>query len=194
MRERSVYEEIRSIDDLLELHDERFINALYRRLLGREPDARGHAGHLRNLRQGRAQLAVIRDIVISDEAKSKVIDLAGLEAAMNKYADRTRSPITRWRFRHHPDYGSSRWARQIRAIANQISGMEDRISMELDGLRGDLEGIGEQARTVSAGPIESRSAYRRPASAVHHIRNRGLHWRSVDLPGRANRMIARLKL
>jgi len=195
MQSYSVHEEIKTIDDLLALHDDRFINALYRRLLGREPDSIGHAGYLRGLRRGDAKLALVRDIVTSDEGKSKVIDLGGLDKAMKRYEDRTRSLFTRWRFRNSVDYGRSKRARDARAQMNQVLGFEDRVSARLESMERVLDGVVDALRTGAflpiggSGPITAEQT-----ETIHAIRSRGLSARSSDLPGKENRAIARLKI
>lgn len=195
MQSYSVHEEIKTIDDLMALHDDRFITALYRRLLGREPDSIGHAGYLRSLRRGDAKLALVRDIVTSEEGKSKLIDLGGLDKAMKRYEDRTRSLFTRWRFRHSADYGRSKRARDARAQINQVFGFEDRVSARLENMERMLDGVVDAFRTgafLSVGGIGSTTAEQ--AEAIHAIRSRGLSVRSSDLPGKENRTIARLKI
>jgi len=195
MQRYSVHEEIKTIDDLLALHDDRFINALYRRLLSREPDAMGHAGYLRGLRRGDAKLALIHDIVTSDEGRSKMIELGGLDKAMKRYEDRTRSLFKRWRFRNSIDYGRSKRARDARAQINQLCGFEDRVSARLETLKGLLNSVVDAARTGAFLGSEGNSpTTAEQAETIHAIRSRGLSVRSSDLPGRENRTIARLKI
>jgi hypothetical protein len=195
MQPYSVHEEIKTVDDLLALHDDRFIIALYRRLLGREPDSIGHAGYLRSLRRGDAKLALVRDIVTSDEGRSKLIDLGGLDKAMKRYEDRTRSLFTRWRFRNSADYGRSKRARDARAQINQVFGFEDRVSARLENIERMLDGIVDAVRMGAFLPVgESGPTTAKQAEAIHAIHSRGLSVRSSDLPGKDNRTIAQLKI
>lgn len=194
MKPYSDREEVKTLDDLLALHDSRFVDELYRRLLGREPDVIGRAGHLRSLRQGGAKLSLIWNIVTSDEGKSKIIELGGLDAAMKRYEDRSRSLFARWRFRNSLDYGRSRQARDARAQANQAFALEDRVSARLETMQQALDGLVDTIRTGAFPAGQGGATVVEQPKAIHSIRSRGLNVRPIDLPGKANPVIARLKI
>lgn len=69
---------------LLQLDDERFVNAAYRALLRREPDAAGRAQYVQGLARRRSRLDVLQELSESIEAKTAGGELPGLAAALRR--------------------------------------------------------------------------------------------------------------
>jgi Domain of unknown function (DUF4214) len=69
------------IDDLLKYDDQEFVWNVYLALLKREPDEEGLQGHLRELRNGRAnKIDVLGRVRYSPEGKRKNVPIDGLRA------------------------------------------------------------------------------------------------------------------
>jgi hypothetical protein len=92
----------RNVDaqELLGLFDGEFVDALYRRILGREPDAQGRLGHLEQLRNGYPKAALIAHFLDSAEGRSYGAVVAGLETASTAARQDDAGLWRRWR--DHP--------------------------------------------------------------------------------------------
>jgi glycosyltransferase involved in cell wall biosynthesis len=73
-----------SLEDLLDYHDEAFVNAAYRTLLQRSPDTEGMAYYASRLRRGASRLQVLEQICRSSEAQQLAVKLPGLEDALRR--------------------------------------------------------------------------------------------------------------
>jgi uncharacterized protein DUF4214 len=75
--------EIQHVDQLLELNDTTFIEAVYRTLLGRDPDAAGLHHYSHHLRSGYGKISMLIEVAASSEAKSLGKYLPGLVEAID---------------------------------------------------------------------------------------------------------------
>ena len=73
---------INSLDDLLALHDEDFVHAAYRVMLGRTPDSEGFKHYLSHIRRGVGKLKIVAQLRASQEGQKQDIKLAGLDEAL----------------------------------------------------------------------------------------------------------------
>ncbi len=73
-----------SVEDLMELDDITFLQAAYRAMLGRAPDAGGLRHYTEALLAGRSRLQVLADLHFSAEGKDRRVTLAGFDAAMRQ--------------------------------------------------------------------------------------------------------------
>ena len=58
-------------EDLMDLSDEDFVDAAYRRVLGRGPDDGGRSHYLERLRSGKAKARILKELASSQEARSR---------------------------------------------------------------------------------------------------------------------------
>ena len=89
---------VENVTQLLALHDQPFIHAAYRILLGREPDPGGQAYYLGRLRSGIPKIQLLWQLRVSSEAREHKACLPGLDVAIKCYK-RCRLPIMGWLFR-----------------------------------------------------------------------------------------------
>lgn len=75
---------IHSVDQLLELHDEQFIHAVYQILLLRSPDNDAKTHLLRLLRSGRDKGTLLLAIALSHEARLANANLPGLASFIKR--------------------------------------------------------------------------------------------------------------
>ena len=67
-------------------YDAEFVNQVYQKLLGREPDPAGHAHYLTAIRAGESRYLVIDGISRSAEAKNYGVALQGMDAYRRRKA------------------------------------------------------------------------------------------------------------
>lgn len=173
--------------------DSEFITVLYLYFLGRQPDESGMMSYLGSLRRGEPKIAIIRNIVSSDEAKGRPVQLPGLDKAVARFQKRNGSAINRWRYRRDPETGRSPIMRAARILANRIDRAELHFSAELAMFRAELHTLElKSARAEVAGPAETDLAR---GASLHRIRRRPFaEIRPFDLPGSLDAAIARLKI
>ena len=85
---------ISSVDDLLSLWDEDFVDAAYWRLLGRAPDGPGRMHHVYSIRTGISKCEILRRIRESAEGQENQVDVPGLDKAIQAHKRQIRAP---WR-------------------------------------------------------------------------------------------------
>jgi hypothetical protein len=119
-----------SIDDLLALFDEAFIDALYRTVLGREPDPVGKAGHLRQLRLGHPKEAFIADFAQSPEGVAHGARVEGLAELCTRAATVKPGRLARWLARVGRAAGLS--------TAADLAAIENRLGRQLQATQASL--------------------------------------------------------
>ncbi len=77
------YNEIKSVDDLLQLEGEFFVEAAYQKILLRKSDPSGLNYYVEKLKNGYSKLNIIKDLRNSSEGRSLVVILSGLEDAIS---------------------------------------------------------------------------------------------------------------
>lgn len=68
----------RSLDELMALHDEAFVDAAYKTILRRPPDFKGLAHYIGRLREGHSRSSVIYELARSSEGRGRATALPGL--------------------------------------------------------------------------------------------------------------------
>jgi FkbM family methyltransferase len=76
---------ISHVNHLLELHDVELVHACYQSMLGRAPDDEGRKFYLARLRSGVANTDIVFEIAQSTEARTKVLQMAGLREFVASY-------------------------------------------------------------------------------------------------------------
>lgn len=69
---RYTQSQLKSLQELLRLNDEIFVTEVYRDCLGREPDIDGFRAFVDSLKNGTSKAAVLRTVMISEEALKKI--------------------------------------------------------------------------------------------------------------------------
>ncbi|WP_262966471.1 FkbM family methyltransferase [Methylobacter psychrophilus] len=85
--------DITSLDELLSLHDQQFVNGAYKIVLGREPDPEGLRYYSSRLRSGYAKIQILAQLSLCKEAKAHaktnkkagLASLSGLRKAIKNY-------------------------------------------------------------------------------------------------------------
>lgn len=152
-----------SLDALLELHDESFVMAAYRLVLGRDPDSDGMTAHLGHLRAGRRREVIIAAMADSPEGRPRLNSIPGLAQLSRRVADqRPALPLRALRralqalgSRAHGDLGSleNRLGLQtqlLRQKSVQTSDALSHLSAELDRTASSISAVGRQLTAVDA--------------------------------------------
>ena len=84
-------EAVNSIEELLALFDQDFINCVYLTLLHRLPDAVGASYYLSRIRSGVHKLEIIKQVRLSNESKVKQVNVQGLDQAVKNYIKQKKS-------------------------------------------------------------------------------------------------------
>lgn len=124
------------VDDLLRLHDEAFVDAAYRALLGRPPEAEGKAAYLTQLRQGVAKERLLLAMAASDEARQAGGKLPGLDS-LSQRLDGRQTRLLPWVVRRL-------WGGPEAAAEGPLAAVENRL-----GAQGQ-QGIGLSRQLIDA--------------------------------------------
>lgn len=102
---------------LMQLPDDAFISAAYRRLLGRDADASGGAFYMSSLQQGMSRWYVIKQLACSEEAGNRAAHVNGLARALRRYEAATARTWKGWYLRNvkgvESDFPTERAARAL---------------------------------------------------------------------------------
>jgi hypothetical protein len=91
--------EVRTLQDLLALPGPRFVEALYRILLGREPDSTGREYYRRRLMLGVPKAQIVKEFIESPEGRTRAREIEPLLAGLTtrpSLLGRIRQRIYRW--------------------------------------------------------------------------------------------------
>jgi FkbM family methyltransferase len=83
-----------SVEELLALHDEAFVQSAYTSLMGRDPDPAELRRHLARIRNGDSRRAILADLRLSPEGRRRKHGLRGLEREIFRYRAQ-RLPVLR---------------------------------------------------------------------------------------------------
>ncbi len=169
-----------SVDDLLALFDEAFIDALYRTVLGREPDPVGKAGHLRQLRLGRPKETFIAHFAQSAEGVAHGAPLEGLAELCTRAAAVKPGRMARWLSRVARAAGLStaadvatienRLGRHVQAAQESLLGQSHTAQDGLDRLGHSVQEthdqLGQQLPPLQLAVEQIADASRSVASAM----------------------------
>jgi Domain of unknown function (DUF4214) len=79
VNEPSLQSSINSLEEILELHDEAFVKAAYRAILGRVPDPSGLENYLSQVRAGVNKAQILRELAQSPEGVATTRGLRGMQ-------------------------------------------------------------------------------------------------------------------
>ncbi|WP_293034408.1 FkbM family methyltransferase [Paraburkholderia sp.] len=115
---------IQHVDQILELHDTEFLDAVYQILLGRAPDEEGGRYYLGRLRAGYGKATVIMQIGRSDEARAHNSNLRGL-----------RKLIKEQREANHWFWGIFSRGRRLETQVNRLEYELGQVARQLRNIR-----------------------------------------------------------
>jgi len=143
----------RTLNGLLALHDQAFIECAYYTLLGRGPDLEGLDLYLGRLRSGASKLQILADLLLSLEGREHSAELPGLDAVIKRYR-RRRLPLLGLFFRLFQGEGDEGAAeRRMRSLENEIFRLMNESNSRLDRVESTLSGLegclaGQEAKTA----------------------------------------------
>lgn len=136
------------LDTLLALPGEIFIDATYRAVLGREPDAEGRAFFCQRLLEGVGKLQIVKEFAESPEAKSAGRSLPGLSAALLRENAKRRG----WRYRVTSFFGLTRVTDDLQLSLNRIQSWAEAQVLadrrQVLQLRAELEDLKQRQTTT----------------------------------------------
>jgi lipopolysaccharide biosynthesis protein len=150
--------QINSLDDLLVFHDEAFVHAAYRVILGRDPDTEGFKHYLNLVRQGVNKLEILSQLRASKEGRKYNAKLAGLNKIPKWNLWRGLSYIgstLKWQFIEN--------AKKLRAIENQLFILNEMNEKRFDEIEQILIGARNQVNFLpinSDQPLNTFQTYR----------------------------------
>jgi hypothetical protein len=164
VKDKNPFLRANSVRELCSFHDVDFVRCAYVTLLGRQPDPSGEAHHLERLRDGRAQLAILRDLRTSPEGQLHDPGIAGLDRALKRHHNANRKYVG-WMFRMFTNReGSSSVERRLRVLENDMAIMASehgvataQILQRFDLLATRMNRAASQASTLSEGVAPVRS-------------------------------------
>ena len=109
-----------SLEALLRLQGRAFLDAAYRAIMRREPDATGTAFYLPRLRNGVAKMQILGELAGSHEARDQGTPLPGLQGALLAYR-LGKLPLLGWLLRRvAPVEGDSELETRLRAVEQSL--------------------------------------------------------------------------
>lgn len=131
----------KTLNELLALHDQRFVVCAYHTLLGRAPDPEGLSYYLSRLRLGFSQIQVLSQLRRSAEGKGHATKLPGLNEAI-QINQRGRKPLIGWMFRLlEGTEGNHATERKLRSIENQLFLLSDESNRRFNQMEAALTGL-----------------------------------------------------
>jgi hypothetical protein len=143
---------------LLALPGPQFVEAVFRTLLGRDPDPQGRVFYRQRLLEGVSRLQILREFALSDEAKARGRSLPGLEAELDGHLRASSGPrhaLARALRLAGALEAAQRQSRQATARADEVeeTGAQQlaRVQQELLQLKSRLLELEADLRAVSQG-------------------------------------------
>lgn len=138
--------------DLLVLDNEAFVEAAYRRVLGRAPDDAGRAHYLDQIRNGKSRAGVLKSLARSTEAK------LGSQPALRLRQEIEASLAGRWTI-----FGPSRSSRRLAQLDFTLSTAIQRIEADLQRQMGELRtSAGWRDHGFVSDPLALQAGARQP--------------------------------
>lgn len=124
-------------DYLMDLHDDAFVIAAYKLLLGRRADPTGVRYYAGRLRRGFSRTSVLDQMVRSNEARGDWRSVAGLAEAIDRY--RQSRTLRGWRLAlNDPELGRTPARRQARIFQNGMGAQRQLISQTAEQIHSEV--------------------------------------------------------
>ena len=146
---KETMEKIMDIEQLLDLSDVQFVQAAYREILKREPDATGERTYVEHLRRGLGKVEVLRGLADSAEARALGPlrkDLQALISATEGKAKRNIELLLNW-YAHG------------RIQSNRMENLLERSVDSLDVIKKEVEALAGRVSTIERQSAPSASIY-----------------------------------
>ncbi|WP_137680646.1 FkbM family methyltransferase [Aurantiacibacter suaedae] len=119
---------ITSVEQLLNWHDEQFVDLAFQSVLGRAPDPEGRAYYVSRLRKGVHKLQILKQLRRSDEGRNFIPGVAGLDRAIKHHHLASLPVIGPVLASALKLEGDRPIERQIRALANETARLSQQIA------------------------------------------------------------------
>ena len=126
VNEPSLQSSINSLEELLELHDEAFVKAAYRSILGRAPDLGGLQNYLSQVRAGANKAQILRELAQSPEGVAATRGPSDMQHILRKYGK--HPPIWTRIVRQMTGRQGESIDRQLRILDNRLYLAEQAIA------------------------------------------------------------------
>jgi FkbM family methyltransferase len=164
-----------SLQALLALHGDEFVNAAYWTLLGRAPDPEGRSYYLNRLREGYSKVGLLGQLRRSGEGKAIVVPMQDFDLAIKKH-DRANLPVIGAVLPGESDRPKDR---TLRAVRGEFSARTESVRQKLEEIQASMASVRNlveasteklsealhDTRTVLGGAL-SRIAPMRPAPVL----------------------------
>lgn len=183
-----------SVADLLQWHDDVFVELAYHVMFGRPADVGGRHYYLTRLRAGRSRLSILDQLSKSDEVRSDRATLRNLQSELARYrASRRlfRGLRARWT---DPELGTRSAFVLKRAVSNELGRTRQDIMLACSDLKAGQRDLG---RWISRDGMPAVSVAQpvAPASVVHTPRVRSpFDVRELDFHSSEKRVMSALRI
>jgi ribosomal protein L29 len=120
-------------EELLSLYDTSFVECAYRTILGREVDPSGLRNYLIQVRKGVSKGQIAAELAVSQEGRTRVIELPGIAELIKAYEPRRRTWISRL-FRRAASQARQGLEMQLRSIENGVGMLANEMSTHYETL------------------------------------------------------------
>ena len=152
----SLQSSIDSVEEILELHDEAFVKAAYRSILGRTPDLGGLQNYLAQVRAGVNKAQILRELAQSPEGVATTRGPSGIQHILREYDKHL--PIWRRIFRQMTGQEREAIDRQLRILDNRLYLAEQAIANQTSMFTELLSSLhGHEPRALQS--IEPKSSH-----------------------------------
>ncbi|MFC7206852.1 DUF4214 domain-containing protein [Comamonas endophytica] len=130
-----------TLEELLTINGQQFIESAYRALLKRDPDSEGKLYYLSRLEAGYSKMQIISQLHFSKEGKERKPKLPGLDSAIKKYK-RSQTPLVGWIFATiEKTENDGTHTRHLRALEYKIHNLANESSKNFERLEERLSDI-----------------------------------------------------
>jgi hypothetical protein len=153
-----------TLAELLELHDEAFVQSAYEQILGRTPDPGGLSNYLAQVRAGVGRAQIVAELAQSPEGKLNRSELPGLGALIADHRKRSLSVLGGF-FRRFGREILEPTQRQLRSMDNSLYLMDQRLikqAQQLDDLGALIQRIASRAPDSDPKQLPSGGAVSAP--------------------------------
>lgn len=127
-------------DDLLDLHDTRFVQVAYETILRRPADPNGLRHYVRQLREGLPKERIVSMIALSEEGRRVAASVPGLNEVVQRGKAHPPSRLGRL-FRRIASYSQQPTEAALRGLANNLAAQAEEQSIRWEQVASDLASL-----------------------------------------------------
>jgi hypothetical protein len=184
---------IRTLDQLMVLHDDAFVDAAFRTLFNRPADESGLAYYGDRLRRGFCRISVLQQLIRSSETRPDWQAFPGLSAAIGRF--RKSRKLSGWKLAlNDPELGVTASLRRARILQNSLGAQRQILAQAVQNIETDNRYRTETMAQLPATIPSAVARFTAPARFDPPQARRINAVRSIDLPDHIKAVVGLLHL